>query len=516
MPKNIIICSDGTGNTAIKGRGTNVFKLFEAVDMVTHRLDPHVDAQIALYDDGVGTEGFTALRLLGGAAGLGLARNVKELYRELSRVYDAGDRIFLFGFSRGAFTVRTLAGMIGACGVLNGAAIDDPKALQHAVRDAYAAYRAGYDSQLTSALGRLLRWAPRAEAVRGLRARWPVHENARIAFIGVWDTVDAVGMPFALSDFVNRAIVQFKFPTQTLGKHVERACHALSLEDERMAFAPVLWTVPDGGDSRVEQVWFSGVHANVGGGYPKQGLSLVALDWMLSRAVEHGLRVHRADRDDYARHASPDDKLYDSRAGLATFYRWRPRDVRRYCAISNVEPCIHLTVLERVAHAVDGYAPGNIPLAARVTITRVGDSDQDEAMRGRADAAERVLNDMMSAQGYMLDRVGTAIRVGEFSYWLFVASWLGLFGSAAATLLTAWRLGSVRGALASEWLAWSGLGFVVSLLGFAWALFFASQADRALHGTFTKLWHPWQPKLREAFKNQRRAARAQERASSLR
>jgi uncharacterized protein (DUF2235 family) len=332
MPKNIIICSDGTGNTAIKGRGTNVFKLFEAVDLTSHRTDPHQDAQVAFYDDGVGTEGFTVLRLLGGAAGVGLARNVRQLYRELSRIYDPGDRIFLFGFSRGAFTVRTLGGLIGACGVVKGGEVAHPTDLRRAVRTAYRAYRAGYDSALTRAIGTVLRWPPRKEAVSRFHARWPVHTGVPIAFIGVWDTVDAVGMPFALSDLLNSAIVQFKFPTQTLGKHVARACRALALEDRRAAFAPVMWTVPPAGDTRVEQVWFAGAHANVGGGYPKQGLSLVALDWMLSRAVEHGLRVHASDREQVAAHANADDTLYDSRAGLGMFYRWRPRDVRRYCA----------------------------------------------------------------------------------------------------------------------------------------------------------------------------------------
>ena len=110
MPKNIILCSDGTGNTDIKGRGTNVFKLFEAIDLTEHRTNPDLDTQLAFYDDGVGTRGNVVVRSLGGIAGYGLKRNVKELYRELSRVYDPGDRIFLFGFSRGAFTVRTLGG----------------------------------------------------------------------------------------------------------------------------------------------------------------------------------------------------------------------------------------------------------------------------------------------------------------------------------------------------------------------------------------------------------------------
>jgi uncharacterized protein (DUF2235 family) len=110
--KNIVICSDGTGNTAIKGRGTNVFKLFEAIDLNGHRTDPHLVPQLAYYDDGVGTEKHKLVKILTGATGYGLGRNVKDLYKELSRVYDPGDpardeppdRIFLFGFSRGAFT----------------------------------------------------------------------------------------------------------------------------------------------------------------------------------------------------------------------------------------------------------------------------------------------------------------------------------------------------------------------------------------------------------------------------
>ena len=111
MPKRIVICSDGTGNSAIKGRGTNVFKLFEAVDLETHKFDPDATPQIAIYDDGVGTEKFKPLKILSGATGWGLSRNVKHLYKELARIYDPGDDIYMFGFSRGAFTVRTLVGL---------------------------------------------------------------------------------------------------------------------------------------------------------------------------------------------------------------------------------------------------------------------------------------------------------------------------------------------------------------------------------------------------------------------
>jgi hypothetical protein len=100
LPKNIVICSDGTGNTAIKGRGTNVFKLYEAVDVNGHRGNPELTPQLAIYDDGVGNESFKPLKVFAGITGFGLARNVRLLYKSLVRVYDPGDSIFLFGFSR--------------------------------------------------------------------------------------------------------------------------------------------------------------------------------------------------------------------------------------------------------------------------------------------------------------------------------------------------------------------------------------------------------------------------------
>src|SRR6266508_3819210 len=141
MPKNIILCSDGTGNTAIKGRGTNVFKLFEALDLTSYRGNPDRDPQVAFYDDGVGTQDFKPLKIFAGMTGYGLSRNVKQLYKELVRVYDPGDRIFLFGFSRGAFTVRTLTGLIARCGVLDRRKLLSKKSLDSAVEDAYKVYR---------------------------------------------------------------------------------------------------------------------------------------------------------------------------------------------------------------------------------------------------------------------------------------------------------------------------------------------------------------------------------------
>ena len=142
-PKNIVICSDGTGNSAIKDRGTNVFKLYEAVDFNGHLNNPMLTPQIAFYDDGVGTETFKPLKLLGGAFGWGLSRNVRNLYAALVRSYDPGDKIFLFGFSRGAFTVRTLGGFITACGILNRSRYPTDADLVKTVEEAYEVYQIG-------------------------------------------------------------------------------------------------------------------------------------------------------------------------------------------------------------------------------------------------------------------------------------------------------------------------------------------------------------------------------------
>ncbi len=233
--KNIIICADGTGNTTIKGRGTNVFKLYEAVDQGGHRVDPTLTPQIAIYHDGVGTESVMWLRALSGATGWGLSRNVKQLYGELARVYAPGDKIFLFGFSRGAFTVRTLAGLIHACGILDVLNYATNDAFKNAIEAAYGEYRQKYNSWLTRLFHKTaqLDGNRRAELRQRFSAAIPEFEDEEahgklIEFIGVWDTVDAVGLPIEAADFVNRVIYAFKFPDRTLNTSVAYACHALA------------------------------------------------------------------------------------------------------------------------------------------------------------------------------------------------------------------------------------------------------------------------------------------------
>lgn len=499
MAKNIILCSDGTGNSAIKGRGTNVFKLFEAVDLTAHRANCALDAQLAFYDDGVGTSGNVLLKAAGGAAGYGLKRNVKSLYRQLSRVYDEGDRIFLFGFSRGAFTVRTLAGLIGACGVLRGEEFATARQLHQAVEETYDAYRARYDSLFTRAIGRALRWPDRCAAVDALQRRYAFRTGVRIRFIGVWDTVDAVGLPFALAGFVNRVLYQFKFPTQDLGLHIDHACHALSIDDDRRAFEPVLWRGPD---ERLEQVWFSGAHSNVGGGYPKQGLSLVALDWMLAHAAGRGLRLQKADCELFRGHASVDDALYNPRRGLGLFYRWAPRDVRAYCEKNGVmPPRIHLTVAERIAHATEDYAPGNIPPDAVIATTPVDQDDRNRAMREqtihlRAMMVQAVLQRALGSR-YLLDEARRSVRVGAAAYWCFVAAWACLIGGAAGLLARLWT--------SSSWAGWERVPWdwtLVAAAGVAFALAsgLTAKAETGMSDIFSLFWQQHQKRLRAALK----------------
>lgn len=419
MAKNIVICSDGTGNSAMTGRGTNVFKLFEAVDCCGHMSDPGLAEQVVFYDDGVGTERLKPLRLLAGACGLGLSRNVKQLYAALARTFDIGDRIFLFGFSRGAFTVRTLAGFIATCGILDRKKFENDDELWNGVKAAYNEYRGKFRTDL----GKWFR-APydnkkadefrRKHAVR--HVHFAVNGKVPISFIGVWDTVAAVGLPFDhLTDFINKYIYRFTFPDLKLSPTVKKACHALSLDDERHTFHPVMWDEENEKDDRIEQVWFPGVHSNVGGGYPKQGLSLVALDWMMTKAETAGLRFIEKDRRFVSDHQNVNDKLYDSRTGLAFYYRYKPRDIEKFCNKYNAAPPrVHIGAIERIALGITAYAPGNIPGCLRVVTTNA-------RPRLHLELCGKTIHQALNGNGSLLERAKVWVNIKRYSHYAFAA-----------------------------------------------------------------------------------------------
>lgn len=497
--KNIVICSDGTGNTAIKGRGTNVFKLFEAVDVHGHRSKPALTRQVAFYDDGVGTQRWKPLKLLSGAFGWGLSRNVKQLYAELARTYDPGDRIFFFGFSRGAFTVRTLAGFIAACGIVDRSRCQSNEELLERVEQAYAEYRRRYRRDFGRG-GRRPRAADRVERAPGEYAVvHPEHApggKVRLAFIGVWDTVDAVGFPIpGLAWFINEFVYRFKFPDLRLSPQVERACHALAIDDERLTFHPVMWDEAGEDSGRIEQVWFAGVHSNVGGGYPKQGMSLVALSWMLTRAEQAGLRFVARDRDFYWDHQNVYDKRYNSRSGFAVFYQYWPRDVAAICASHHVRPKVHLSGIERIIQGTEGYAPGNIPRDLEIVSTAPEPADPDRQRLEREIAAA------LDRDQSLLDRARGSARLRHWSHVAFVLLVLVILGLTAALEAREVGLWTVLGQLISgrglARLALTAISrFWFLILALLLPLAVGLWARREMNGIFSRFWYALVPRLR--------------------
>lgn len=270
--KRIVVCCDGTWNEPEaasedpkdKCEPTNVLKFVRAV---SPRAANGV-AQVTYYDAGVGTA-WGVDRLVGGGFGTGISLNVVEAYRFIANNYVEGDHLFLLGFSRGAYTVRALAGLIGAVGLL-------PKKFMGFAADAYELYR-----------------LPKAERI--MTAKWREHEAleplpaARVPFefIGVWDTVGALGAPTPIIGGWTRKLVGF-FDTQ-LGDHVRNAYHALAIDERRRPFQPDLWSKAGANTTNLQQVWFAGVHTNIGSGYKNTGLSSLTLNWMMHRALRHRL-----------------------------------------------------------------------------------------------------------------------------------------------------------------------------------------------------------------------------------
>ena len=358
--KNIVILSDGTGNSAAKLFKTNVWRIGDALDLSK-------GDQIYIYDDGVGTERFKPLALLGGAVGLGLQRNVQQLYAFLCRNYRPGDDVYLFGFSRGAFTIRVLVGLIHGMGLVSGAS---DRELQRNVRLAFQQYRSHYRTNLQKFFDRLLRRSTPPSA--------PHPKAPPLCFVGLWDTVDAYGLPVEeLKKGIYYWFKSWDLPDRKLSPIVKRACHALSLDDQRRTFHPLLWDEREESERtarhnldphRLTQVWFTGVHSNVGGGYPEDGLSYVTLAWMMREAQAAGLRLREQEVDDAHRYADWNADLYDSRSGLASYYRYDPRDVGKMCSddyhgVHIARPKIHESVFRRIKDGVVPYAPTGLPAA---------------------------------------------------------------------------------------------------------------------------------------------------------
>jgi uncharacterized protein (DUF2235 family) len=262
MAKRIVFCADGTWQNPLNN--TNVYRLYKALEVGGD--------QITFYDDGVGADATGLARLLDGAFGAGLLQKVQDGYTKIAHVYEPGDQIYLFGFSRGAYTARSMAGMIAACGLPTGSFTDD------CVAQAFQAYRT--PSQRAAILASL--------TACGL-------EQCTIQMVGVWDTVGSIGIPaiFGKVDYD-----KYGFLDTSLHPNVKNAFQCVALDEKRMQFPATLWTGAPATGQVVDQVWFSGCHGDVGGGTPQAGavdagtrLCDITLGWMLGKAQQCGLTI---------------------------------------------------------------------------------------------------------------------------------------------------------------------------------------------------------------------------------
>jgi uncharacterized protein (DUF2235 family) len=260
--KRIAVFADGTWNSPEQGEPSNVLQLARAVMPRAGNV-----RQVAFYDWGVGTD---RKQIAGGLTGAGIDKNIMDCYRFIVHNYDAeaGDRLFLFGFSRGAYTVRSLAGFIRNCGLLQ---------RRHAERipEAFRLYR-----KRTAAS------SPDAPLAVDFRKRYAVADITPIEFVGVWDTVGALGIPVPFWGTLGER--EFLFHDTAPSKIIQHARHAVSIDENREDFGPTLWSEKPGLD--LEQVWFPGVHSDVGGGYDDRSLSHCTSAWMVAEAGKFGLR----------------------------------------------------------------------------------------------------------------------------------------------------------------------------------------------------------------------------------
>lgn len=278
MTKRIVIACDGTWNRPDQGKGqevtpTNVVKL--ALGVAAQDAQGH--EQAVFYERGVGTGGLVD-RLGGGAVGIGLSRNVRSPYAYLAQAYEPGDVLYLFGFSRGAYTARSLAGLINNCGILRPEHVDR-------VDDAYRLYRATAASTM-----------PSGNEARLFRRSYAQEDRTKIHVLGVWDTVGALGVPVpapvpkALRKWLTQS---WSFHDMRLGSQIEHAVHALAIDERRRPFEPTPMLKQDDAppEQTLDQVWFAGVHSDVGGSYCDPELADITLLWMAGHAAQRGLAL---------------------------------------------------------------------------------------------------------------------------------------------------------------------------------------------------------------------------------
>ena len=333
--KRIVVCADGTWNERDQidkktGRRhpTNVLKTARGV------LPQAADGthQVVYYHEGVGTAGGLD-RFTGGAFGKGIEQNIRMLYRFIVYNYQTGDEIYLFGFSRGAFTVRTLTGFMSKVGLIEK---DD----DYYVPEIYACYEGNKGPGSAE-------WTKAFHNVKNQRPCPPIR------FVGVWDTVGALGAPGMLGQLLNRD--KYKYHDVGLTSSIQNAYHALAIDEQRKPFAPDIWTKPAGWSGKLEQAWFAGVHSNAGGSYSPDGLANEALHWMIEKAESLGLEFDK----EYLAHFMPcfNSVLNDSMTAMYRLMGPHVRDLGKHAADGE---CLHQSAIDRLRLAECAYGPSNL------------------------------------------------------------------------------------------------------------------------------------------------------------
>jgi uncharacterized protein (DUF2235 family) len=409
--KKLALFSDGTGNSG-GAVNSNVWRLYEAVDRSPDLVPP----QVTFYDDGVGTQENDTLRAISGGAGIGIQRNVTQLYAFLLQQYEPGDQIYLFGFSRGAFTARALSNLLFYCGIADARGLlpHEVDALATRAVAAYKKRRFCDPHQGPPAAFREACGLKHPANVGGKPGWFPLH------CVGVWDTVEAYGLP--VDEMADALSWLFPLRFQEEGRLCENdlhplivnAFHAIAIDDERHGFHPKLWIEaapfdpatrrPLPGADRVmalgstpanpnpapspnrvvRQVWFPGMHSNVGGGYAQDQLAHVSLVWMMEQvhAGGEGLIFDQSLWRQYQQAADDDGRMYDSRSGTGVYYRYRPRDLGVLCAEAGlVEPIIHRSAFDRIARHTQAYAPTGVPKRYSVEPAGASSGERDRDVR---------------------------------------------------------------------------------------------------------------------------------------
>ncbi len=328
MSKNIIIFSDGTGQEGGKKYNTNVYKIF---NMIRDRSTE----QIAYYDQGLGT-GWN--KISGNLIGSGITQNIMQSYHFIFDTYQVGDELFLFGFSRGAATVRSLAGFIHLFGIL-------PKSRPELIKQALTIYKMKDIAK---------RQKKALELLSKNKNIW-----CKIKFIGVWDTVAALGLPIKFLDNILTMLpfLKHQFHDFTLSESICHAYQALSIDDKRKIFHPILWKKNPSSEQTLKQVWFCGSHTDVGGGYKSSGLSDIPLVWMLDQAMSHGLKLfgNYNVKIDQQVNAAMHDETSEFPSNL-----FRRQERIWDGAVSN-NPTVHASVLARTLNIKNQITPKYAP-----------------------------------------------------------------------------------------------------------------------------------------------------------